>query len=110
MSVDGATAGSVPQTQDFSTVYKVYVLVLLLAVYITNYADRMILSVLMPMIKAEFAVSDAALGFLAGTAFAIFYATLGVPIAIMADRGNRKTIIVVSVAIWSIMTDRKSVV
>ncbi len=104
MSVDGATAGSVPQAQDFSTVYKVYVLILLLAVYITNYADRMILSVLMPMIKAEFAVSDAALGFLAGTAFAIFYATLGVPIAIMADRGNRKTIIVVSVAIWSVMT------
>jgi predicted MFS family arabinose efflux permease len=104
MSVEGATAGSVPQTQDFSTTYKVYVLVLLLVVYITNYADRMILSVLMPMIKAEFAVSDAALGFLAGTAFAIFYATLGVPIAIMADRGNRKTIIVAAVAIWSVMT------
>jgi len=104
MSVDGATAGSVPQAQDFSTVYKVYVLILLLAVYITNYADRMILSVLMPMIKAEFAVSDAALGFLAGTAFAIFYATLGVPIAIMADRGNRKFIIVISVTTWSIMT------
>jgi predicted MFS family arabinose efflux permease len=58
----------------------------------------------MPYIKAEFQVSDAALGFLAGTAFAVFYATLGVPIAIWADRGNRKTIIAVSVAIWSAMT------
>jgi predicted MFS family arabinose efflux permease len=104
MSVDGATAGSVPRAQEFTTTYKVYVLVLLLLVYVTNYADRMILSVLMPAIKAEFAVSDAALGFLAGTAFAIFYATLGVPIAIMADRGNRKLIISVSVAIWSVMT------
>lgn len=104
MSVEGATAASVPRTQDFTTTYKIYVLVLLLVVYITNYADRMILSVLMPAIKAEFAVSDAALGFLAGTAFAIFYATLGVPIAIMADRGNRKLIITVSVAIWSVMT------
>ena len=84
MSVEGATAAGVSRTQEFTTAYKVYVLVLLLAVYITNYADRMILSVLMPAIKAEFAVSDAALGFLAGTAFAIFYATLGVPIAIMA--------------------------
>jgi predicted MFS family arabinose efflux permease len=104
MSVEGATAASAPRSEEFTTAYKVYVLVLLLAVYVTNYADRMILSVLMPAIKAEFAVSDAALGFLAGTAFAIFYATLGVPIAIMADRGNRKLIISVSVAIWSVMT------
>ena len=104
MSVEGATAAGVSRTQEFTTAYKVYVLVLLLAVYITNYADRMILSVLMPAIKAEFAVSDAALGFLAGTAFAIFYATLGVPIAIKADRGNRKLIISISVVIWSVMT------
>ncbi len=92
------------QAQDFTTTYKIYVLLLLLVVYISNYADRMILSVLMPAIKAEFQVSDAALGFLAGTAFAVFYATLGVPIAIMADRGNRKTIISIAVAIWSVMT------
>jgi predicted MFS family arabinose efflux permease len=84
--------------------YKIYILLLLLVVYISNYADRMILSVLMPFLKAEFQVSDAALGFLAGTAFAVFYATLGVPIAIWADRGNRKTIIAISVAIWSAMT------
>ena len=100
MSSDGTAAA----VQDFSTTYKIYVLLLLLAVYISNYADRMILSVLMPAIKAEFQVSDAALGFLAGTAFAIFYATLGVPIAIWADRGNRKTIISLAVAIWSVMT------
>lgn len=104
MSVQDATVAGVPRTDDFSTTYKAYVLVLLLVAYITNYADRMILSVLMPAIKAEFAVSDAALGFLAGTAFAIFYATLGVPIAIMADRGNRKLIISISIAIWSVMT------
>ncbi|MFM9864997.1 MAG: spinster family MFS transporter [Micropepsaceae bacterium] len=92
------------QAQDFSTAYKIYVLLLLLAVYISNYADRMILSVLMPAIKAEFQVSDTAMGFLAGTAFAIFYATLGVPIAIWADRGNRKNIISIAVTIWSAMT------
>lgn len=104
MSSNGGLAAAPSGAQDYSTSYKVYILLLLLVVYISNYADRMILSVLMPYIKAEFQVSDAALGFLAGTAFAVFYATLGVPIAIWADRGNRKTIIAVSVTIWSAMT------
>jgi predicted MFS family arabinose efflux permease len=104
MSSNGGLAAAPGGAQDYSTSYKVYILLLLLVVYISNYADRMILSVLMPYIKAEFQVSDAALGFLAGTAFAVFYATLGVPIAIWADRGNRKTIIAVSVTIWSAMT------
>jgi predicted MFS family arabinose efflux permease len=104
MSSNGGLAAAPGGAQDYSTSYKIYILLLLLVVYISNYADRMILSVLMPYIKAEFQVSDAALGFLAGTAFAVFYATLGVPIAIWADRGNRKTIIAVSVAIWSAMT------
>jgi predicted MFS family arabinose efflux permease len=104
MSANGGLAAAPGGAQDYSTSYKIYILLLLLVVYISNYADRMILSVLMPYIKAEFQVSDAALGFLAGTAFAVFYATLGVPIAIWADRGNRKTIIAVSVAIWSAMT------
>lgn len=104
MSVQDATVAGVSRTQDFTTTYKVYVLILLLAVYVTNYADRMILSVLMPALKAEFQVSDGALGFLAGTTFAILYATLGVPIALMADRGNRKAIITAAVTIWSVMT------
>lgn len=104
MSANGGLVAAPGGAQDFSTSYKIYILLLLLVVYISNYADRMILSVLMPYIKAEFQVSDAALGFLAGTAFAVFYATLGVPIAIWADRGNRKMIISISVAIWSAMT------
>lgn len=104
MSSNGSLTAAPGGAQDYSTSYKIYILLLLLVVYISNYADRMILSVLMPYIKAEFQVSDTALGFLAGTAFAVFYATLGVPIAIWADRGNRKTIIAVSVAIWSAMT------
>ena len=104
MSANGSLAAAPGGAQDYSNTYKIYILLLLLVVYISNYADRMILSVLMPYIKAEFQVSDAALGFLAGTAFAVFYATLGVPIAIWADRGNRKMIIAISVAIWSAMT------
>lgn len=84
--------------------YRVYALILLTALYASNYADRMILSVLIPAIKAEFGLSDAAMGFLSGTAFAIFYATLGVPIAMWADRRNRKAIIVLATATWSVMT------
>jgi predicted MFS family arabinose efflux permease len=59
---------------------------------------------LLPAIKAEFSLTDTELGFLHGTAFAIFYATLGVPIAIYADRGNRKLVIVAATAMWSAMT------
>lgn len=92
------------EAQAVSANYRIYALILLTAIYASNYADRMILSVLMPAIKAEFSLSDAAMGFLSGTAFAIFYATLGVPIAMWADRGNRKTIIVLATATWSVMT------
>lgn len=104
MSVNCVTAGGAASGTEFSASYRIYALILLTAVYVSNYADRMILSVLVPAIKAEFGLSDAAMGFLSGTAFAIFYATLGVPIAMWADRGNRKTIIVLATALWSIMT------
>lgn len=105
MSVESAAVGRVAsEAEEFSTGYKVYVLLLLLLVYISNYTDRVLLTVLMPAIKAEFALSDLELGFLSGTAFALFYAVMGLPIAMLADRGNRKAVIVWSVAIWSVMT------
>ncbi len=52
--------------------------------YTFNFIDRQILAILLPAIKVEFGVNDWVLGFLAGPAFALFYATLGVPIAILA--------------------------
>lgn len=105
MSVESAAAAAPrSRTVAMSDTYKLYALILMTAIYTSNYADRMILSVLIPAIKAEFGVSDAWMGFLSGTAFAIFYATLGVPIAMWADRGNRKIIIVLSTAVWSLMT------
>ncbi len=81
-----------------------YVLGILVAVYTINFIDRQILSILLPAIKAEFNIDDWVLGFLAGSAFAIFYATLGVPIALIADRWNRRNLIAISVTIWSGMT------
>jgi predicted MFS family arabinose efflux permease len=69
-----------------------------------NYFDRTILSVLQIPIKAELGLSDAELGMLTGFAFALFYATLSLPIARLADRYNRRIIVALSLAIWSGMT------
>ncbi len=81
-----------------------YVLGLLAVVYTFNFIDRQILAILLPAIENEFGLSDTVLGFLAGTAFALFYATLGVPIALLADRWNRRNLIALALAIWSGMT------
>lgn len=66
--------------------------------------DRNILSVLLPQIKSEFSVSDTELGLLSGIVFGIFYATLGIPLARWADRGNRAHILSLSLVVWSLMT------
>lgn len=81
-----------------------YVLGILVVVYTFNFIDRQILSILMQDIKEELGLSDSALGLLSGFAFAMFYATLGIPIARLADRGNRRNIIALCLALWSGMT------
>lgn len=81
-----------------------YTLGILVVVYTFNFIDRQILAILLPAIKSEFVVDDWVLGFLAGSAFALFYATLGIPIALLADRYNRRNLIAAAVAIWSGMT------
>ena len=65
-------------------------MVLLFAVSTFNYIDRTILSILQVPIKRELGLSDAQLGLLTGLAFAIFYTTLSIPIARLADRSNRR--------------------
>lgn len=79
-------------------------LLLLLVVYISNYADRQILNVLAVQIKADLQINNTAFGFLSGLSFAIFYATLGIPIALLADRFSRKWILIASMTVWSLMT------
>jgi predicted MFS family arabinose efflux permease len=73
-------------------------------VYVFNFIDRQILAILLPAIKVEFSVDDWVLGFLAGPAFALFYVTLGIPIAALADRWNRRNLISVALTVWSAMT------
>ena len=81
-----------------------YTLAMLVAIYASSHVDRQIVSILAESIKLELMLSDTQLGFLIGLSFAIFYATLGIPIAILADRYSRRNIIAVSVIVWSGMT------
>lgn len=81
-----------------------YVVFLLFVVSVFNYIDRTILSILQVPIKADLGLSDAQLGALTGLSFALFYATLSLPIARLADRWMRKGLIAGSLAIWSGMT------
>lgn len=79
-------------------------LAVLFLVSTSNYVDRNIISVLLEPIKQEYGVSDTLLGLLSGVTFAMFYVTLGIPVARWADRGNRRTIITAALAAWSVMT------
>ena len=81
-----------------------YVLALLTAVYALNFLDRTIFNVLIEPIKKEFTLSDTTMGLLAGFGFVLFYSLLGIPIARVADRLNRRNIVAVAFAFWSAMT------
>ena len=80
------------------------VLLILTVVYALNVLDRYILGVLLPQIKLDLAANDTYLGVLTGAGFAVFYATLGIPLASVADRTSRKGMIAVSLALFSVMT------
>jgi predicted MFS family arabinose efflux permease len=81
-----------------------YTLTLLVVVYVFNFVDRNLLAILLNSIKQDLDVSDTAMGFMTGPAFALFYGTLGIPIARLADRSSRRVIISVGLALWSVMT------
>jgi MFS transporter, Spinster family, sphingosine-1-phosphate transporter len=82
--------------------YRFYLLGVLTAILAFNYTDRFALGVVLQDIKVDLQLSDAQLGLLSGIAFALFYALMGVPIARLADRGNRVVITAVATATWSI--------
>src|SRR5476651_338145 len=81
-----------------------YVLGLLTVVYALNFLDRTIFNVLIEPIKKEFTLSDTTMGLLAGFGFVLFYSLLGIPIARIADRLNRRNIVAFAFAFWSAMT------
>jgi predicted MFS family arabinose efflux permease len=89
---------------EVSPFYRSYALSLFLMVYIVNFIDRQIFSILIEPIRAEISLSDTQLGLLGGIAFAIFYTFAGIPIARWADVGVRKNIVSLAIVIWSAMT------
>jgi MFS family permease len=97
--------GPAPEPQQsFSPSYRLYVLGLLTLVYVFNFLDRQLLVILQEPIKAELGLSDTQLGLLSGLAFAAVYATFALPIAQLAERWNRRSLISISLAVWSGIT------
>ena len=88
----------------YSNRYRYYVLALLTLGYVFNFVDRQVMTILIEPIKAEFGATDTQMGFLSGLAFALFYATLGIPVARLADRWSRRNVLTISMTTWSAVT------
>jgi MFS family permease len=93
-----------PHKSDVKNKYRNYVLAMLTLVYVFNFVDRQLLIILQESIKKELHLSDTQLGLLSGFSFAIFYVSVGIPIARFADRGNRRNVVAASLGLWSAMT------
>src|SRR5262245_13308183 len=93
-----------PQSAPAPEGYARYVLGVLVVVYVFNFLDRQILAILAERIRADLGVTDAELGFLYGTAFAVFFAVFGIPLGRLADVWDRRKLIALGLAVWSLMT------
>ena len=101
MSLSNSSIPTVPE-RFLTPAYKALGLLFLVSFF--NYMDRYMLAVLLPGIKADLELSDSEIGFITGLAFTLFYATLGIPIARLADRHSRRKVIAAALAVWSVMT------
>ena len=100
MNETETSAGQQPRASSYSW----YVLVILVLVYVLNFIDRQILSILAVDIKRDLDLSDSQLGFLGGAAFAVFYALFGIPLGRLADNWSRVRLLSAGLALWSTMT------
>ena len=87
-----------------ATSYSWYVLSVLVVVYILNFIDRQIISILALEIKRDLSLTDSDMGFLGGAAFAVFYALYGIPLGRLADNWSRVKLLSIGLALWSTMT------
>jgi predicted MFS family arabinose efflux permease len=99
-----STALPVESMSQVASLRRWYALGILTAVYAFNIADRYVISTLIEPIKAELQLSDSAIGFLTGTALAIFYTGMGIPLGMLADRIERRGLIALSIGAWSALT------
>ena len=111
MSRAGPNGGSTPETEpsagtvEYPSAGRAWYMVSLLTVaYIVSFVDRNILGLLIDPIKADLGLSDFQIGLLLGPAFAIFYATMGLPLGYLADRRRRTWIVAAGITLWSAAT------
>lgn len=97
-------SGAPAQAEPKATGYSWYVLSVLVVVYILNFIDRQIISILAVDIKADLGLSDGDMGFLGGAAFAVFYALFGIPLGRLADNWSRVKLLSIGLTLWSAMT------
>ena len=84
--------------------YAWYVVIVLLIAQMFSFLDRMIMGLLVGPIRQSFEISDTQYSLLAGLAFSLFHAAMGLPLARIADLGNRRNLIAIGIAVWSFMT------
>jgi MFS family permease len=97
-------SGAAVLAEPKATGYSWYVLSVLVIVYILNFIDRQIVSILAVDIKADLGLTDSKMGFLGGAAFAVFYALFGIPIGRLADNWSRVRLLSIGLTLWSAMT------
>lgn len=99
-----APAAEAGQALPVTPAYAKYAIGVLLSLYVLNFLDRQVMSILAEPIKTELNLHDWQLGMMTGLAFALLYTLLGIPIARIAERGDRPLIIGASAGIWSACT------
>lgn len=101
---ESTVSRAAPQGVERATPYAYYALFLLILANLFNYLDRHIVSILAPAIKAELILTDAQMGFLLGTAFAVLYGVLGIPMGRISDALSRTRLMAAGLSLWSGMT------
>jgi len=91
-------------TSPSARLYSWYVVFVLMLAQTFSFIDRMIMGLLVEPVRASFGISDTQYSLLAGMAFAVFYAVMGLPLARIADRYSRRWLIAIGITLWSLMT------
>ena len=99
-----SNTGQIRSTKRTGRGYAWYVVVVLLIAQAFSFLDRMIMGLLVGPIRESFQISDTQYSLLAGLAFSLFYAVMGLPLARIADSKSRRNLIAAGIAVWSVMT------